>query len=59
VELSALRDLAPQRAYEYVLLRRMYGLANEKGKAIQNFLKALSLDPQVCISLPQFCLSTL
>ncbi|KAF7855413.1 hypothetical protein EAF04_010156 [Stromatinia cepivora] len=45
-ELAILRDLAPQKAYVYVLLGRMYGLANEKGKAVHNFTVALSLYPQ-------------
>ena len=49
VELAILRDLAPQKAYVYVLLGRMYGLAGEKGKAVQNFTVALSLNPQVSI----------
>ena len=55
VELAVLRDLAPQKAYVYVLLGRMYGLANEKGKAVQNFTVALSLCPQVSVSLALSC----
>lgn len=59
VELAILRDLAPQKANLYVLLGRMYGLANEKGKAVQNFTIALSLNPQVSFSLALSCLSKL
>lgn len=51
VELALLRDIAPQKAYVYILLGRMYSLANEKGKAMQNFTIALSINPQASQSI--------
>ncbi|PVH80555.1 TPR-like protein [Cadophora sp. DSE1049] len=50
-------DLAPQKASVYVLLGRMYGLAGEKGKAVENYTVALSLNPQVHVSLALSCLN--
>lgn len=53
-ELFALTQLAPQKAHIYVLLGRMYRMRGENGKALQNFMIALSLNPQVGPSLISF-----
>ncbi|KAH9212295.1 hypothetical protein DL95DRAFT_436832 [Leptodontidium sp. 2 PMI_412] len=51
VELAILRDLAPQKASVYVLLGCMYGLAGDKGKAVENYTVALSLNLQASQSI--------